>query len=250
MSALNEFYRWITTSPTLIEHDDVFCDLRSLSSLPLSSNAIYQGNSRLGFVYQHLCTQAFELSPHYNVLLEEIQLSKQGKTLGAIDLMIRNQLNQHIEHWEVAVKFYLLHQGVWYGPNAHDQLDKKLHRMLSHQLAMSNSDIFRQQYPELNVDDHHLLMQGRLYINPFFEERIPSHCLGYKLNPSQINGHWCYYSQASKIGQPLFELPKIRWATGKDKDAPLVYPSPNKFIHGQTNDGKFWFVVPDCWPNK
>ena len=250
MSALTDFYNWITTSPNLIEHDEVFCDLRSLSPLPLSCDAIYQGNSRLGFVYQHLCTQAFESSPHYKVLLEEVQLSEQGKTLGAIDLIIANQLNQHIEHWEVAVKFYLLHQGVWYGPNAHDQLDKKLHRMLSHQLAMSNSDVFRQQYPELNVDAHHLLMQGRLYINPFHDEQPPNHCLGHKLNSSQINGYWCYYSQADQIPQALYELPKVRWATGKDDHAKQIKPNRDRFIHGQTADGQFWFVVPDCWPNK
>ncbi len=248
MSDLTDFYHWITTSPNLIEHDETFSDLQRLSSSPLDTNARYQGNSRLGFIYQHLCTQAFTNSAHYQVTAEEIQLSDKGKTLGAIDLIVHNQTKQLIEHWEVAVKFYLLHQGIWYGPNAHDQLDKKLHRMLSHQLAMSNSAIFQQQYPELNVDAHRLLMQGRLYTNPFNNEQTPSHCLGHKINSSQINGYWCYYSQAEQIPQPLYELPKIRWATGKEEHAQQIKPSRDQFIHGQTADGKFWFVVPDCWP--
>ncbi|TOH24507.1 DUF1853 family protein, partial [Vibrio parahaemolyticus] len=79
----------------------------------------YQGNPRLGFLYQHLCTAALANSEEYEILAEEIQLNdSDGKTIGAIDLILKNRTLDQLEHWEVAIKFYLLHEGVWYGPNA------------------------------------------------------------------------------------------------------------------------------------
>ncbi|GAK86963.1 hypothetical protein JCM19238_4572 [Vibrio ponticus] len=234
--------------PNLIDHQETFCDLRSLEPTSLSKNSVYTGNRRLGFIYQHLCTQAFVNSAHYQVLAEEIQLSEQGRTLGAIDLIVRNKAKQRNEHWELAIKFYLLHEGQWFGPNAHDQLETKLPHMLNHQLAMSTNAQFHQQHPELEVATHHLLMQGRLYTNPFNSEPTPTHCLEYPLNSSQISGYWCHYSQAHQIQETLYELPKIRWATGKASDAAIITPNPERFIHAQTDSGQFWFVVPDVWP--
>ena len=250
MTALTDFYDWIITQPNLIAADQPFADLSHLQVQPLAENSQYHGNRRLGFLYQHLCTEAFKHSDNYHVAMEEIQLNQAGKTLGAIDLILHNQQRDQLEHWEVAIKFYLLHQGTWFGPNAHDQLDKKLDRMLNHQLAMSCSDTFHQQYPQLEVASHHLLMQGRLYTNPFSDEITPTHCLGYPLNDQLINGYWCYYSQSQQIKQPLFHLPKERWAIGLGEQLEPINPNPERFIHAQTKQGQFWFVVPDCWPHR
>lgn len=248
MTTLTDFYDWIIAQPNLIKFGQPFADLRSLDTQPLPPDSHYQGNRRLGFLYQHLCTQAFQQSTDYRVAMEEIQLNHNGQTLGAIDLLLHNQHSDEIEHWEVAIKFYLLHQGTWFGPNAHDQLDKKLDRMLNHQLAMSRSDIFHQQYPHVEVTSHHLLMQGRLYTNPFSDEARPTHCLNYPLNMEQISGYWCYYSQSEQIRQTLYHLPKERWAIGLGDTLEPISPNSQRFIHAQTKDGQFWFVVPDCWP--
>lgn len=168
-------------------------------------------------MYQHLCTAALANSEQYEIIAEEIQLNdSDGKTIGAIDLILKNRTLDQLEHWEVAIKFYLLHEGVWYGPNAHDQLHTKLDRMLSHQLKMSERPEFRQMLPLDQSPKERLLMQGRLYINPFSNEVPPKECLGFALNPSQINGYWCYQSQWSLINKPLYHLSKPNWAIGTD----------------------------------
>ncbi len=168
-------------------------------------------------MYQHLCTAALANSEEYEILAEEIQLNdSDGKTIGAIDLILKNRTLDQLEHWEVAIKFYLLHEGVWYGPNAHDQLHTKLDRMLSHQLKMSERPEFRQMLPLDQSPKERLLMQGRLYINPFSNEVPPKECLGFALNPSQISGYWCYQSQWSLINKPLYHLSKPNWAIGTD----------------------------------
>ncbi|GAL05455.1 hypothetical protein JCM19237_545 [Photobacterium aphoticum] len=45
--------------------------------------------------------------------------------------MVKNKCTGELEHWEVAIKFYLAWEQQWPGPNAKDNLDKKAQRMLS-----------------------------------------------------------------------------------------------------------------------
>lgn len=135
MNSLQRFHQWIANTPPLFKLKEPFVTVEDIPTLPLSDNEEYDGNPRLGFLYQHLCTKLLTCSSRYELIAEEIQLNDTtGRTIGAVDLILENQeTNQH-EHWEVAIKFYLLHEGIWYGPNAHDQLHKKLDRMLTHQL--------------------------------------------------------------------------------------------------------------------
>ncbi|KHT46293.1 DUF1853 family protein [Vibrio sinaloensis] len=249
MNALERFYHWVHETPSLFEITPPFVDIKALNITPLKHDD-YQGNPRLGFIYQHLCTELLRNSEEYSLLEEEIQINKtSGQTLGAIDLILKNRQSQQNEHWEVAIKFYLLHQGIWYGPNAHDQLDKKLARMLSHQLKMSASPEFLEQYPHYSDLTERLLIQGRLYINPFSPETTPKECLGLTINPSQITGYWCYQSQWELIDEPLYELEKPLWAIGQEEfNTPIDKPN-GRFVHAQTQGGQFWFVVPDSWPN-
>ncbi|PFG46033.1 hypothetical protein ATG66_3127 [Vibrio sp. ES.051] len=249
MNQLQRFYQWIVSSPPLFQLCLPFATLEHLSITPLDNSEQYHGNPRLGFLYQHLCTSALVSSNRYQLIAEEIQLNDaNGRTIGAIDLMLKNKEDDRLEHWEVAIKFYLLHKGIWYGPNAHDQLHKKLDRMLTHQLKMSERPEFQQILPLDTSPEKRLLMQGRLYINPFSAESTPTECLGFELNPSQINGYWCYQSQWELIGKSLYHLHKPYWAIGTEDFSHPIEKPLNRFVHAQTEDGQFWFVVPDSWP--
>ncbi|ALR16171.1 DUF1853 family protein [Vibrio natriegens] len=250
MNQLQRFYDWIATSPPLFQLRPPFATLEDLSVAPLCESEQYSGNPRLGFLYQHLCTAVLSHSERYQVVAEEIQLNDHtGRTIGAVDLVLQNTESGQLEHWEVAIKFYLLHQGVWYGPNAHDQLHKKLDRMLTHQLKMSERPEFQQILPLDTPPKERLLMQGRLYINPFSSETTPTECLGYELNASQISGYWCYQSQWDLIPKPLYHLSKPCWAMGTDDFSHPIEKPSGRFEHAQTEDGEFWFIVPDHWPN-
>ncbi|NOI81382.1 DUF1853 family protein [Vibrio tubiashii] len=248
MNALQRFYHWVHETPSLFNLTPPFVDVKALNITPLKQDD-YQGNPRLGFIYQHLCTELISNSSKYSLLEEEIQINKaSGQTIGAIDLILDNLESHQKEHWEVAIKFYLLYSGTWYGPNAHDQLDKKLARMLSHQLKMSSTNEFLNQYPQYQDLTEHLLIQGRLYINPFSPETIPQECLGLPLNQSQITGYWCYQSQWEQIGEPLYELEKPLWAVGLEEFTNPISKPDGRFVHAQTQSGQFWFVVSDTWP--
>ncbi|MBD0785078.1 DUF1853 family protein [Vibrio sp. Y2-5] len=245
---LKPLFDWVITTPSLFEAKPPI-----VSTPPFIHNAEvdwgpYRGNRRLGFVYQHLCSKLFTLAPTYSSIAEEIQLNHEGKTIGAVDFILKNKKSEQFEHWEVAVKFYLLHQGFWYGPNAQDRLDLKLAHMLEHQLPLSSHEQFSKRYPLWKNAVPRLLMQGRLYINPFNSEPTPTECGGYKLNSSQISGHWCYQSQVDQVEERLYVIEKSQWLTGRNESSPIYTPSESGFVHCQSESGVFWFIMPEEWP--
>ncbi|WP_372586273.1 DUF1853 family protein [Vibrio aestuarianus] len=248
---LNSLTNWVSTTPALFHHKGVVAAQHPfMQDIPQLKEG-YAGNPRLGFIYQHLCSLLFKLDPTYSAVSEEIQLNDSGTTLGALDFVVKNKRQQRYEHWEVAIKFYLLHQGLWYGPNSQDRLDIKLDHMLHQQLTLSQSESFQTTYPLWRDISHHLLMQGRLYTNPFANETIPEQCLGYSINSSQIAGYWCYQSQAEQINEALFLLDKPQWISGKSTTSPVFTSAPEQgFVHCQSESGRFWFIVPDQWPHQ
>lgn len=254
MQSIQDFTSWIQESRSLVlGHENVATSFPGESSnTAKADDSEYSGNPRLGFLYQELCRRLFDCSNQYRVVAEEIQLQQNGRTLGAIDFLVENRASLQTEHWEVAIKFYLLKDGYWYGPNAKDRLDKKLKRMLEHQLTMSETEAFQQRFPKLASVSQHLLMQGRLYTNPFDTEPVPETCLTLPINQERVTGYWCYQSQFHRITEPLYPLTKPLWAIGHTGDTRGAYSPvtalPSRFIHCQSQSGQFWFVVPDDWP--
>lgn len=244
---LAKITHWIITNPPIFKTDKPPAAENPfvLNYLPESGN--YRGNTRLGFVYQELCKRLFVSHPDYEVLAEEVQLFRGKETIGAIDFLLKYQ--EHIEHWEVAIKFYLLKDGLWYGPDSRDRLDIKLHRMLNHQLKMSDREEFHQRFGIFDVVTPKMLIQGRLYTNPFENETIPTQCLGYQLNNSTIVGYWCYQHQISRIKEPLFRLQKLDWIPGTLMPYERLTLMTEYSVHCQAESGQLWIIVPDTWPN-
>lgn len=240
---------WVKNTPSLFEESHPIVSDPPFDTHSDINWAPYQGNRRLGFVYQHLCSQLFTATDTYSSIAEEIQLNHEGRTIGAVDFIVKNKKSEQFEHWEVAVKFYLLHQGLWYGPNAHDRLDLKLTHMLTHQLPLSGHEQFSKLHPLWAHASQHLLMQGRLYVNPFNSEPTPEECNGYKLNPTQISGRWCYQSQVHLIEEPIYVIEKSQWLTGRNESSPLYVEPDSRFVHCQSESGVFWFIMPEEWPN-
>lgn len=243
---------WITRVPPLLKaNKEPVADNPFYHLIP-ETQSDYWGSNRLGFIYQELCKRLFEQQDGYHLLADEVQLSKGKQTIGAIDFLLSH--DSQIEHWEVALKFYLLKDGLWYGPNSQDRLDKKLQKMLSHQLKMSDTPEFRQRFPEIKEVEPKLLIQGRLYINPFSAEAIPYYCLEYELNREIITGYWCYQHQLCYLKETLHLVEKMEWIVGSQTTTkrPALQAShleQNRPFHCQTDSGQFWMIVPNTWPS-
>jgi len=64
-----------------------------------------------------------------------------GVTQGELDFLVSEKTQTHVEHWELAVKFYLEWQNTdgisyWLGPQLKDALHLKLRHIASHQIPL------------------------------------------------------------------------------------------------------------------
>lgn len=100
------------------------------------------GSSRLGRYYERLWQFALQAAPDVQVLAANLPIRGQGRTLGELDLLLRDADGVH--HLELAIKLYLgprRHPGAdaryWLGPASEDRLGLKLQHMSEHQLPLS-----------------------------------------------------------------------------------------------------------------
>ncbi|MGF1724167.1 DUF1853 family protein [Photobacterium nomapromontoriensis] len=246
----NNFLAVLQLPPLLAGHPfiaDPFWLEKFASHAVVPESITYQGNHRLGFFYQWLWQQLIIHHPHYELVAEEIQLHVDGKTVGAIDFLVTNSLTGQLEHWEVAIKFYLALGNSWPGPNAQDNLDKKAHRMLTHQLMLSHHSAYQQQlhhyYGQPAVK--RLIMQGRL----FFSTNKSNIGSDITINPSASTGQWCYAADSAHL--TLQAIAKTDWIAPPPYSALCATPVLTTISHptmAVAPDDTIWFVMPDNWP--
>ncbi len=102
---------------------------------------------RLGIYFEYLlrywlqailCVQELQ----HNVPVFQSQKTGGKRTLGEFDFLFRMDNGKPMQHWEVAVKFYLQKidddgKPRWVGPGDRDRLDIKLDRLFQHQLKLA-----------------------------------------------------------------------------------------------------------------
>ncbi|WP_120510412.1 DUF1853 family protein [Photobacterium salinisoli] len=213
----------------------------------IPAKAHYEGNQRLGFYYQWLWQQLISHHPDFELVGEEIQLHEAKRTLGAIDFLVFNKLSKQLEHWEVAIKFYLAYQQRWLGPNSADNLDNKINKMVQHQLAMTQHQAYKDQYAKSlgQPTCQRLIVQGRLF-DHFRNEESGS---ALPINPDVNKGLWCFQSQAERLSLKI--LTKRDWLTPpcySSIPALMIPSSITVPTQGIAEDNQVWFIVPDHWP--
>ena len=97
----------------------------------------------------------------YKLLGHSIQQISGSTTLGEIDFLLLNQQTQEIEHWEVALKYYLgegeLQLSDWFGLNREDHLQRKLQHFTERQFQFTEVD----DYP---IQRKFVVLKGQLYL--------------------------------------------------------------------------------------
>ena len=114
---------------------------------------------------------------HYYKLIEHsIQIIDGPKTVGELDFLIFNNKENRIEHWEVALKYYLAEKDFslpfWYGLNRSDTFARKLNHFtqkqfqFSHVLGQEISHKFAVMKGQLFLPKYHLNEMHPAWINP------------------------------------------------------------------------------------
>lgn len=244
-------------------------DIRSRLAPQLIERLGQVTSRRLGIYFENLWSFAFSHHPHYQLVLQNFPIRDQGKTLGELDFVVHHLPDDSLEHWELALKFYLRVDNFWVGPGLKDRLDIKLERMRDHQLPVAHSPIATDtlQRAGVKLDRQWALMPGRL-----FEPLIDMTDLGAPTPATPANFWWAsltqFLSQAPGVcgasGTHWIHLPKTCWLSslaGHQPDnacTPITGESELKArleergplcvaLLGQQGEIGRGFVVPDDW---
>lgn len=160
-------------------------------------------STRLGlrfemFIWFWLLDSAYHC---YELIGHSIQIIDGPKTLGEMDFVILNKDTQEIEHWEIALKYYLgehdLSLPYWYGLNRSDTLQRKITHFTEKQFRF-NSALGHE------IQKRYCVLKGQLYL-PVGS----NHSLPIWINPKRRIGQWGHLIPAFK--DDFYRLERHEW---------------------------------------
>ncbi|MGH8493868.1 MAG: DUF1853 family protein [Moraxellaceae bacterium] len=246
---------------------------------PLTAMLAQRSDPRLGSYFEALLAfwLAWENNPLYRLVGRNLPVRAKNLTLGELDFLVEERQSGELQHWEVAVKFYLgvapggeLRQ--WVGPGLKDRLDMKVQRLLEHQLALTQRPEGRGLMQHLGLGNPQpvCLLKGRLFYPPDAGAEWAPHSAA----ASHLTGWWMpqadFLQHYASAGLHWIRLPKEHWLTevappvriGDAQTAQalvetLVQTADNRAaavigLH-QDADGQYrettrGFVTPSGWP--
>lgn len=190
---------------------------------PLAASLQARHDHRLGSHFEGLL--AFWLADPANSLYRlhaaGIPIRQNQQTLGELDFVVEDLASGRMQHWEVAVKFYLgIRPGgdhsAWIGPGLRDRLDLKVDHLLDHQLPLSHHPAARQALNELGISewDSICLLKGRLF---YPGDATPADWQPQAACPEHWRGWWLsatdFLRDFGNLGLQWCLLPKAHWLT-------------------------------------
>jgi hypothetical protein len=254
---------WLVQAPTLLPcspfHDAGHLLQRELQADPaLLHNAATRLQShpsprRLGLIFEQWVAALVDASQGLERVASNLPIREQGRTLGELDMLVRDRQSGELWHWELALKFYLATAEQWYGPNRHDTLARKAHHLYQQQLPRSRSNVARAQLAEQGWEVHGqaLLTRGRL----FYHRAIPPS--GVKPTPGHERGWWRTTDELedgpwSIIERPYWPTPFMsdKGTNFVDRATVIDYVESHSralMVTGPHHD-QAGFIVPVSWP--
>lgn len=171
----------------------------------------------------------------YQLLGHSIQKIAGAITLGELDFVVLNQETQQVEHWEVALKYYLgegkLYLAQWFGLNREDTLQRKLKHFTERQFQFTEAN----HHP---IQRKFAVMKGQLYMPTDQSElSIPSW-----INTSRRLGQWGTQIPTT----PYYRLQRHEWLC-PDQDAssqPAMWWTNGLYYHHTPTPSYYMFRQP------
>lgn len=210
--------------------------LRQLDSAPrpLLQALAQQKSSRLGRYAEtllHFWLTDGETGQYhpYRVLEYGVQLFNQHRqTTGELDFVVYNHATQEVEHWELALKYYLLDAWqpnhcsfAWKGLHSNDSLGKKLSHMLTQPFQT-------QRVADTTIQTRKIVLKGRLFsparyarqpLPPWLESHLP-------------NGIWHPCASPNHVPANWIQLPRKQWLALPER----TETQPNKQPDNETTE--------------
>ena len=152
--------------------------------------------NRLGFHFEGLISfwleDGFARKLHpYETLANNVQLYNGKQTTGEIDLILYNHVEKLVEHWELAIKFFMgsapFEPINWVGINAKDNLQRKMTHMQTKQFQTVWVDT--ENHGQVKIDKRYGVIKGRFFVP--INTTDGDDDLPYWLTPSFPLHEWC-----------------------------------------------------------
>lgn len=189
--------KWLQQAPPLLQPPaGVYLMDELLSAVPVREDDVAQiheeylsqPDRRLGKLFELLCRAVIEAQPHLDVLAHNLVIQDQ-RTLGELDLLVRDTRSGQVCHVELTLKFYLgVSSSFWPGPNPADSLEKKWQHLASHQFPLAHQPhvtALLEQAGVPRIDRQYLLSRGQLFYPAADSLEPPAQAATHHLR-----GHW------------------------------------------------------------
>ena len=150
--------------------------------------------NRLGFHFEGLLSfwleDGFARKLHrYETLANNVQLYNGKQTTGELDLILYNHEYNLVEHWELAIKFFMGSAPFapinWVGINSNDNLQRKMTHMQTKQFRTLWVDT--ENHGQVKIDKRYGVIKGRF----FLPKNIANFVYPHWLAPSFPMHEWC-----------------------------------------------------------
>lgn len=127
--------------------------------------------NRLGFHFEGLLSfwleDGFARKLHpYETLANNVQLFNGKQTTGELDLILYNHAENLVEHWELAIKFFMgsapFKPENWVGINSNDNLQRKMTHMQTKQFRTVWVDT--ENHGQVKIDKRYGVIKGRFFL--------------------------------------------------------------------------------------
>lgn len=171
---------------------------------------------KLGHLYEDALAAMLAATPRYTAVARGIQIRKNtGHTVGELDFLIRDLDSDQTIHLELAVKFYLAVETergfLLPGPDARDNYFRKLTKMRSHQLVLT--DKYDSLLPE-RFRQEKIIVQQLVHGCIFSHIHARGPAEAEFLNPNGRRGKWLRAEQCARYfgkDAQLKIIPKPLW---------------------------------------
>ena len=150
--------------------------------------------NRLGFHFEGLLSfwleDGFARKLHrYETLANNVQLYNGKQTTGELDLILYNHEDNLVEHWELAIKFFMGSAPFapinWVGINSNDNLQRKMTHMQTKQFR--TVWVETKSHGQVKIDKRYGVIKGRF----FLPMNIANFFYPHWLTPSFPMHEWC-----------------------------------------------------------
>lgn len=168
-------------------------------------------DQRLGRYFENLVAGCVRASPNLELVARNIQVAGEHRTLGELDMLVRDIERRVLMHWEITVKFYLgLAPEYWPGPDPRDHFQRRASRLCEHQFPMLRRPECLALLAEQgwHVDEQYLFSRGRLFYPAHYRLLPPGYA-----HPRHCRGTWWHTAQLQQTNANWSPLEKSGWLT-------------------------------------